>query len=47
MPAHIYVRVGRYNDAIEANVHAVHADETYIADQCGHSLFTAAYYSHY
>lgn len=33
MPAHIYIRVGRYNDAIEANLHATHADETYIADQ--------------
>ncbi len=33
MPAHIYIRVGRYNDAIEANIHATHADETYIADQ--------------
>src|SRR5678816_4959770 len=25
MPAHIYVRVGRYADAVAANVHAVHA----------------------
>jgi hypothetical protein len=24
--------VGRYNDAIEANIHAVHQDESYIAD---------------
>ncbi|HEX9581527.1 MAG TPA: hypothetical protein VF970_10520 [Gemmatimonadales bacterium] len=29
MPAHIYIRVGRFNDAIEINQHAVHADETY------------------
>ena len=28
MPAHIYIRVGRYEDAIERNQHAVHADET-------------------
>ncbi len=30
MPAHIYVRVGRYADAIETNEHAVHADESYL-----------------
>ncbi len=35
MPAHIYARVGRYNDAVDANVHAVHADETFIADRPG------------
>ena len=33
MPGHIYVRVGRYVDAIRANEHAVHADESYISDQ--------------
>ena len=27
MPAHIYIRVGRYADAIALNEHAVHADE--------------------
>ena len=32
MPGHIYIRVGRYLDAIAANAHAVHADETYIRD---------------
>jgi tetratricopeptide (TPR) repeat protein len=47
MPGHIYVRVGRYADAIEANEHAVHADETYIQDQRpGVSLYTAGYYPH-
>ncbi len=30
MPGHIYIRVGRYADAIEANKHAVHADESYL-----------------
>ena len=33
MPAHIYFRVGRYADAVEANVHASHADSTYIEGQ--------------
>jgi tetratricopeptide (TPR) repeat protein len=46
MPAHIYLRVGRYDDAIRANEHAVHADETYIADQRAQSFYTIAYYPH-
>lgn len=46
MPAHIYVRVGRYNDAIESNRHAVHADETYIAGEKPSGLYPAAYYPH-
>ncbi|MGH7358925.1 MAG: hypothetical protein ACREJR_08935 [Candidatus Rokuibacteriota bacterium] len=46
MPGHIYIRVGRYNDAIEANVHAVHVDESYIADQGAQSSYTAGYYPH-
>jgi tetratricopeptide (TPR) repeat protein len=33
MPAHIYLRVGRYADAAEANVRALAADEDYLA-QC-------------
>ena len=33
MPAHIYLRVGRYVDAVKANQQAVAADEDYIA-QC-------------
>ena len=46
MPAHIYLRVGRYKDAIRANEHAVHADESYIADQRAESFYTLAYYPH-
>lgn len=46
MPAHIYLRVGRYDDAIRANEHAVHADETYIADQRANNFYTLAYYPH-
>jgi tetratricopeptide (TPR) repeat protein len=46
MPAHIYIRVGRWNDAIEANRHAVHTDETYIADQKPTGFYPAAYYPH-
>jgi tetratricopeptide (TPR) repeat protein len=47
MPGHIYIRVGRYMDAIRANEHAVHADETYIRDQRpGMGLYTVGYYPH-
>jgi tetratricopeptide (TPR) repeat protein len=47
MPGHIYIRVGRYLDAVEANQHAVHADETYIQDQHpGMGMYTAGYYPH-
>jgi len=47
MPGHIYIRVGRYADAIRANEHAVHADETYILDHNpGMSVYTAGYYPH-
>jgi tetratricopeptide (TPR) repeat protein len=46
MPAHIYIRVGRWADAIEANHHAVHADESYIADQRPTGVYPVAYYPH-
>jgi tetratricopeptide (TPR) repeat protein len=47
MPGHIYVRVGRYLDAIKANEHAVHADETYIQDQDpAFGVYVAGYYPH-
>jgi len=46
MPAHIYIRVGRYNEAIDANVRAVHADETYIADRRPQGVYPAGYYPH-
>lgn len=47
MPGHIYVRVGRYLDAVKANEHAVHADETYIRDQRpGAGIYTVGYYPH-
>jgi tetratricopeptide (TPR) repeat protein len=47
MPGHIYVRVGRYADAIKANEHAIHADETYIRDQNpAAGIYVAGYYPH-
>jgi tetratricopeptide (TPR) repeat protein len=46
MPAHIYIRVGRWADAITANEHAVHTDETYIADQRPTGVYPVGYYPH-
>ena len=46
MPAHIYIRVGRYGDAIDSNIHAVHTDETYIADQGPAGIYPGFYYPH-
>ena len=47
MPGHIYIRVGRYADAIEANEHAVHADESYIGQEHPPmGIYTGAYYPH-
>jgi tetratricopeptide (TPR) repeat protein len=47
MPGHIYVRVGRYADAIRANEHATHADETFIRDQRpGAGIYTVGYVPH-
>jgi tetratricopeptide (TPR) repeat protein len=47
MPGHIYIRVGRYRDAIEANRHAVHTDEDFIRDQKPEDgMYTIGYYPH-
>jgi tetratricopeptide (TPR) repeat protein len=46
MPAHIYIRTGRWDDAIEANRHATHADEVFIADQGPSGVYRAMYYPH-
>lgn len=46
MPSHIYVRVGRYHDAVEINARAAIADETYIAQCNAQGFYPAAYYPH-
>jgi tetratricopeptide (TPR) repeat protein len=46
MPAHIYIRVGRYNDAAASNVHAIHTDETFIEGQKPVTVYSLAYYPH-
>src|SRR6185369_9448234 len=32
MPAHIFIRVGRYADAVNSNVQAIQVDEAYFAE---------------
>jgi len=46
MPAHIYWRVGRFNDASEANVRAAAVDEEYIAQCNAQGFYPALYYPH-
>lgn len=46
MPAHIYWRVGRYNDAAEANIAAAKIDEDYIRQCNAQGFYPAMYYPH-
>jgi tetratricopeptide (TPR) repeat protein len=46
MPAHIYIRVGRYKEAAASNVHAIHTDETFIEGQKPTTVYSLAYYPH-
>jgi tetratricopeptide (TPR) repeat protein len=46
MPAHIYIRVGRWNDAAQANQHAIHTDEAFIEGQHPTGVYPLAYYPH-
>jgi len=46
MPAHIYLRVGRYADAAEANERAIRADEDYLAQCQAQGLYPVSYYPH-
>jgi tetratricopeptide (TPR) repeat protein len=46
MPSHIYIRVGRYQDAVESNLRAIAADEDYITQCRAQGIYPAAYYPH-
>lgn len=46
MPSHIYIRVGRYLDAVKSNQAAILADEDYIAQCFSQGLYPLAYYPH-
>lgn len=46
MPSHIYLRVGRYHDAVLANTEAALADEDYISQCNAQGFYPAGYYPH-
>ncbi|MGB0911694.1 MAG: hypothetical protein ACPGYT_15145, partial [Nitrospirales bacterium] len=46
MPAHIYIRIGHYQDAALANQQAVKSDQHYLNHSHAESLYTAAYVPH-
>lgn len=46
MPAHIYYRIGRYKDSVEANALAAKVDEDYIKQCNAQGFYPAMYYPH-
>jgi tetratricopeptide (TPR) repeat protein len=48
MPAHIYLRVGRFADASRANIDAIKADEAYFSGDAvaGNMMYQVGYYPH-
>ncbi|MDZ4856816.1 MAG: hypothetical protein SGJ26_18510 [Nitrospirota bacterium] len=46
MPAHIYMRLGKYHEAVERNQQAAHVDEQYFGDPHPTSEYADAYYAH-
>jgi len=46
MPAHVYIRVGQYNEASKANQAAVEADQDYITQCRAQGIYPLAYHPH-
>lgn len=46
MPSHIYIRVGRYHDAVVANQQAVEADQAYVTQCHAQGLYPIGYMPH-
>ncbi len=46
MPSHIYLRVGRYHDAVVANQHAIEADKDYTTQCHAQGLYPLGYMPH-
>jgi tetratricopeptide (TPR) repeat protein len=46
MPSHIYIRLGRYADAVDVNEMAVEADNGYVAQCHSQGLYPVAYMPH-
>jgi len=46
MPSHIWIQLGRYREAYEANVRAADSDERYIAQCRAQGIYPLTYYPH-
>jgi tetratricopeptide (TPR) repeat protein len=46
MPAHIYLRLGRYQEAVERNTHAASVDHNYLEHRKLTGIYPAGYYPH-
>ena len=46
MPAHIYMRLGKYHEAVELNQQAVDIDQQYLAGRTQTSEYADGYYTH-
>ncbi|MGI9532291.1 hypothetical protein [Lutimonas sp.] len=46
MPGHIYMRVGRYKEAVEVNQEAILVDEDYISQCYSQGMYPLGYYPH-
>ncbi len=46
MPAHIYIRLGKYHEAAERNAHAAHVDEEYLARRNLNGDYADGFYAH-
>lgn len=46
MPGHVYIRVGRYADAVEANRRAIRVDHEQHVEDRGKTAYTLAYHPH-
>lgn len=46
MPAHLYIRLGKYHEAAERNEHAVHVDRAYLTARTPGGDYADGYYSH-
>lgn len=46
MPAHIFMRVGRYADAAERNLHGIQMDEAHLRAAGAGGTYAASYYPH-
>jgi tetratricopeptide (TPR) repeat protein len=46
MPSHIYIRVGKYDKAVERNAHAVSTDQHYLEGRHLSGVYPVGYYPH-